>query len=188
MEISIKNQLITMLFSIILGMFIGLIYDIFKILRLMTGLELSPKMQNKLNKIRLPLIVKKNNKKSNNTKKYILYIIWDILFCIAITPIIQIFVYATSFGIFRWYILIGIALGFTCYYYTVSKIIAPVYEFILLGIWVVFKYILYFIKLPIIQIEQAIKNKPISIRKEKQSKRKKDNKSREIVLSMGENK
>ena len=58
MEISIKYQLITTLISLAMGVFIGLIYEFFKILRILFGLELNNRVAEKIEKIRFPLIKK----------------------------------------------------------------------------------------------------------------------------------
>lgn len=189
MEVSIKYQLITALLSIILGAFIGLIYDMFKIFRILSGLEFSNKLQNKISSLKLPIIkqlrVNKNNKFSN-AKRYSLYLLWDLLFFIVIIPIVQIFVYATSSGIVRWYIFIGAFLGFLIYYFTLSKLIAPIYEYILLGFKIIFAYAFYFIRLPLKRLFSMINGKIDSIKENKRNKRalkiNKEKESRRQVL------
>lgn len=196
MEVLIEYQLLTTLFSIILGVFIGLIYDMFKILRILSGLDFSKKVHNKILKLKLPLIkqiIAVKNNKFNHTMRSILYLIWDLLFFITIIPIVQIFVYATSSGIARWYIFAGGFLGFVLYYYTLSKLISPLYEYLLLTIRIIFAYGIYFIKLPLKKLFYIVKanlNKKIENRKIKQQsrdKKKKEN-ERQILTSYGKNK
>ena len=108
MEISIKYQLITTLFSVVLGLFIGLIYDCFKITRRFLLDEISVALQNKVCKINFPLIKLNFNRKKFKFKHKFTYFTLDILFFIVIIPIVQIFIYAASNGIVRWYIFLGI--------------------------------------------------------------------------------
>lgn len=196
MEVSIKYQLITAFLSIFLGAFIGVIYDMFKIFRILSGLEFSNKLENKISKLKLPIInqtIKKKKSKLNKIKRYVIYILWDLLFFIVIIPIVQIFVYAASSGIVRWYIALGGFIGFIVYYFTLSKLTTPVYEYILLFIKIFFAYIYYFIKLPLKKLFILIINKYNKFKRNKEKKREeRQNKEKEnmrkVLLATGKTK
>ena len=69
MEISIKYQLLTTFLSVILGLFFGVIYDWFKIIRKFLIGSISKKLISIINRIKFPLITvnfKKNFKDKND--------------------------------------------------------------------------------------------------------------------------
>ncbi len=192
MEISIKYQLITALLSVFIGVFIGLIYDAFKIFRILSGLEFSSKLQKRIETIKLPIIkgLKIKNTKFSKIKRKILYVLWDLLFFVVITPIMQVFIYATSSGVVRWYIILGAFLGFIIYYFTVSKIVSIVYEYTLLVLKIIFSYITYFIRLPfnklILVLKIKLKKHKEKLANKKTSKKKKTNTGmRQKIVSYG---
>ncbi len=187
MEISIKYQLISTMYSIILGFFTGLIYDWMKILRKLLIGEISRKTQQKILKIKFPLINLKFNDLSLNFRKKSVYFIFDMLFFIILTPIMLIFTYAVSNGTLRWYIIIGAFIGFLCYYYSISKIVLFVYEYILVILKIVVSYVIYFAKIPLTKINLKIKRKLNSFKMKKKSKKEKKPteekaKNRQIIL------
>ena len=159
MEISIKYQLLTMLYSSILGLFIGLIYDVFKIVRKLINGEISNKTKNKLEKIKFPLINVQFKGENLKIKEKTVYFIVDILFFVVVTPVMQIFIYTFSSGIVRWYIFLGVFIGFMIYYVSVSRIIIIMYEYIAFFIKVLLSYLIYFIKLPFDKIIKILKEK-----------------------------
>ena len=69
-----------MLYSSILGLFIGLIYDVFKIVRKLINGEISSKTKNKLEKINFPLINVQFKGENLKIKEKTVYFIVDILF------------------------------------------------------------------------------------------------------------
>ena len=192
MEILIKNQLITALFSVFIGIAIGVIYDIFKIFRILSGLDFSNKFQEKIEALALPVIkkIKIKKEKKLSIKDKILYFWWDLLFFIAITPIMLIFIYATSSGVVRWYIIGGAFLGYIIYYLTVSRLISVMCEYIAFIIKIIFAYAIHFLKLPFKKLMLALKRKIISFKKKVKAKKMVSEKNetrnkREVVFLSG---
>ncbi len=173
MEISIKNQLLTFLLSIVLGLLVGFIYEVFKILRMLSGLEFPKNINKKTESCVFPLIGNVKNQRNINTKKrFVLYFIWDFLFFIAITPTFQIFLYAMTFGIVRWYVIFGALIGFAIYQATIGKLFCKIYEYIVFALRVILVYLLYFIKFPFFYVLKRIK-KIATAKKNKKSMKKK---------------
>jgi len=85
--------MIFFLYSNIVGAGIGVIYDIFRIIRII-----------------LP-----------KTKTIIFF--EDILFCLTAAPVMSIFIFNTGYGIVRGFSILGAIIGFSVYYFTVGKII-----------------------------------------------------------------
>lgn len=187
MEISIKYQLLSTIYSIILGFFAGLIYDFTKILRKALIGDISLKVQHKFLKIKLPLINLRFNNFSLNFRKKLVYFIFDILFFLILTPIMLIFTFAVSSGVLRWYIIIGALLGFICYYFTVSKIVIIIYEYIAVTIKIILLYFLHFFKIPLFKLKHEFEYtmKKVKIKRELRIEKriKKDSKeNRHLVL------
>jgi hypothetical protein len=192
MDVSIKNQLLTILFSLILGILFGLIYDIFKIVRMFIIGQISDRTKNIFLKIKLPLIKLKFNCEKLNVKEKIVYLIFDIMFFIVITPIMQIFIYAFSNGIVRWYIFLGAFIGSMIYYATISRINLIIYEYIFMLVKIILTYILHFIILPFKKISRIIKEKHNykkerrkALNKEKRLKEIEEN--RKVLIIFGKN-
>lgn len=171
MEISIIYQLLTLIYSVILGEFIGLIYDCFKIIRKFSLGDISLKLKNKINKIKFPLINIKFDSNKIRIKHKITYFITDLLFFIFITPIMQIFIYAFSNGIVRWYIFLGVLIGFISYYFTLSKITIFIYEIFALMIKIFFLYLLLFIKFPVLKLKKMLKKIYMNIKSKFKTKK-----------------
>lgn len=93
MEEFIANQVYTFLYSIIFGIFLGLLYDIFRIVRLLASW------------------------------KNISIFFQDILYFFISGIFTFIFILCYNQGIIRFYIFIAIFLGWTLYHFTIGKIV-----------------------------------------------------------------
>lgn len=149
MEVSIKVQLLTILYSSVFGVCLGVIYDCFKIVRRFLCFQTSNKVISFYSKIKFPLISLKFSHPNIKTKHKIIYFIFDILYFLFITPMSLIFIYAVSNGIVRWFIIFGAIVGFAIYYISISKIILFVYEFIFCFLRILVLYLVLFIKIPL---------------------------------------
>lgn len=152
MEVSLIQQLTVSLYSVIMGAVFGLIYDIFRISRIFFGINYVNRFTEKIKNIKLPLIENpmiRESKIRNESFKSVVVGIGDILYFTVITPIAVIFVYHFNNGNVRWYIIAGIAIGFTVSYFTVGKIIISVSEYIVFFIKIFFSYVSYFILSPL---------------------------------------
>jgi len=177
MEVYITEQLIAALYSVALGAFFGVVYDILKYIRHFFHATLTINaLKDKLNSIksRLNKSAICKNKVKTSTKYKIEMFFWDILFFIIIIPISQIFVYATSFGIVRWYILFGMGIGFVMYSVIIAKITKFIFDPIVFALLVLMEAIKTPIKKAKIHIKsnrlKRIKNKKALRAKSKQNK------------------
>ncbi|MHC1694443.1 MAG: spore cortex biosynthesis protein YabQ [Eubacteriales bacterium] len=93
MGISITEQLTVFLYSLSVGAFICVLYDLFRILRMMFGAG------------------------------KILLFLEDLLFCLLATGIIIIFLFYANSGEIRWFAMAGAFIGFFVYYNTISRFI-----------------------------------------------------------------
>ncbi|MGE4282578.1 MAG: spore cortex biosynthesis protein YabQ [Clostridia bacterium] len=117
MEVSVTNQAYIFLSSIVGGLIIGLVFDIFRILR---------------------RVIK--------TVNFITYI-QDILFWIIVTMIIFLLVFVTNDGELRWYEFLGVVLGIIFYNLLFStyviKISVTIINFIKKSILLILKVLLF---------------------------------------------
>ncbi|MBQ3040991.1 MAG: spore cortex biosynthesis protein YabQ [Clostridia bacterium] len=194
MEISIVDQLIVSAMSLVLGIVFGAIYDIVRIWRTFLGIDYESKGVERLRRLKFPLIKNPLTKKEKQGKlaQGIVLFITDIIYFLAITIIMIIFVYYVNSGVVRWYIFIGAMLGLLIYYFTVGKIVISVSEYIKFGIKVVMSYLVYFILRPFAPIVNFLKTKIIKIREKisirKETKKPKmELKNRKNVYKIGKN-
>ena len=138
MEVFISDQLLVALYSVIFGSFLWLIYDLLKFIRSF----FSGKLRTNLFKSKCTCACNEKRVRSKYVQ-YVTQFIWDLIYFIIITPTVLIFVYATSYGILRWYIIAGIILGFIPSYVLFSHLTAYIYDVIIYAyklIWKIIKY------------------------------------------------
>lgn len=90
-EISLNSQLTNFLYSVILGLFAAVFYDIIKGFRIARG------------------------------NSFLNTFLLDLLYFLLFTPVLFCFLIATTNGQLRGYILIGVIVGFLLFRYTISK-------------------------------------------------------------------
>jgi len=119
LPVSVSTQACIFLYSVLSGMFIALIYDIFRIKRrvIKTGV--------------------------------LFVYIEDLLFWIIVAIFIFIHVYYFNDGEFRCYILAGAIIGVIIYVLLLSKIVVKSFVVILNSIWKIIQFILYILTYPI---------------------------------------
>ena len=152
MEVSLIQQLTVTLYSVLAGVIFGLLYDVLRISRIFLGINYVNKFTEKIKDIKLPLIenpMMRTTKNREEKFKKIAVGIGDILYFLIITPIAVVFTYHVNNGSIRWYLVFGMAAGFTLYYFTLGKIIISVSEYIVFFIKTVFSYLSYLIIRPI---------------------------------------
>ena len=126
MNTSGENVALLLLYSLLVGVFLGVLWDIFRILRIMAyGKALPPKNLF----IPLPSSEKEVVKALSvaHTQKFlsmagILIFISDILFSLSAAISLILLIFHINNGEVRAVALIGAAFGFTAYYFTVGKL------------------------------------------------------------------
>ena len=167
MEISIGNQLLTILNSFFLGIFVSFIYQIFKIIRFHLIKEFSINFTKKMKDKTFKNVVNPLKKKRKHKAfKRIFESIVDFSYFLVITPIYTIFFFQTSNGIVRWYVFAFSLVGFFVFQITVGKIINKILEYIGFYFDVFISFIIYKINKILKQIYKR-KIKPKKHRKEK---------------------
>lgn len=152
MEVSIGNQLLIAVYSLLYGVVLGAVYDAFRIGRIFFGINYVNRFTGHIKCIKLPLIsnpmLNDAIGKSQRYKNTVVFI-GDVLYFVLITPPSTVFVYAFNNGNVRWYLFFGIVAGFATYYFTVGRLVISVSEYIVFSVKVLFSYVAYFTVRPI---------------------------------------
>lgn len=155
MEISIRALLYSFFYSILLGTFLGAVYDLVRIGRIFLGVNYSRISGTVLKEIELPLISKFKNEKKRKERKFsllaldILVFAGDILFCIFAALVLVIFIYHSNEGKARWMIFFGAAAGFAAYYFSLGKIVMFFSQYIVFVVRSIVSYAVFFALFPI---------------------------------------
>lgn len=136
-ELVFGEQPRNFLYALIFGVFIGVIYDIFRLSRVaLTGKELGSRAHVKLpvswrtaahvaperEPGRLALMFKR----AVGGSVFVIVLVQDILFSLISAALFTIFLYKVNFGELRLYLTIGAAVGFYLYYNTIGRAVAAV--------------------------------------------------------------
>ena len=157
MEVSMVRQALILLYSLIIGVVLGAVYDTIRIQRIMLGVRYGHKSVKMLRQVKLPLIGTGKKLPSRAVVKIkavmrllrnIIISIQDILFFIFAGLVVTVFVYHANYGQIRWFALLGLALGFFVYYNTVGRVVMLCSEFIVFFIRAIMSYTWYLVYMP----------------------------------------
>ncbi len=187
MEISLYNQLLTVLFSFVLGIPCGLLYDLFKVIRcaLMpsyTEKFISKHINKEYKRIENPI---KEKKSSSKIPLYIFIGILDVLYFIFLIPVFCIFTYIMNDGILRWYIFFFSLLGFVVYKITIGRINAVIIDYMSFYLRVLLKYLIFFVKMPINKLKEKQNEIKIKLKKKNEKANDKKETERNVLISFG---
>lgn len=108
MEISQKLLALALLYSAVVGTVLGVLYDIFRIIRV--AMKPSPGMSPKLRSF-------------YDAVGDTVIFIEDILFAFIAALVVAVFLFHVNDGQLRWFVLAGAAVGFFLYYMTVGRLV-----------------------------------------------------------------
>lgn len=141
------------LYAFFLGVGFGFLYDVFRITRVVVGVEylgVAKKSTDYLYSRTYPLIGK-IERRENKAKKYFLDIfvgVGDIIYCLLVGVAFCIFLYYSNDGIFRWHSLAAAVCGFFVYYKTLGAILITFAEIICIFLKIISKILLFAIAFP----------------------------------------
>ncbi len=149
MEHVSQSALISLaLYGAAVGVLLGIVYDVFRILRI--AVEPS-------NRLRLLNII--TDKKTADEKKpygetvrTVIIAIEDIIYSIICAVVISVMIFHINSGHPRWFILLGTALGFFVYYFTVGKIVMLFSSYIILFVRTVFMFVMKLTLFPLLKL------------------------------------
>lgn len=142
-----------LLASFLLGVGMGTLYDCIRIQRVLFGICRYTKAANA--PAFCPTFLKVRKKRAGKGKEIIkasFLVLQDIVFCLAAGILVSILLFYRNDGVFRGFVLIGAALGFVTYYFTVGRLVISASEYIVFAIRTAFLYAVYYVSLPFIRL------------------------------------
>ena len=121
MEISVASQLWAIVYSLAVGVFLGLSYDVVRITRVLAGLR--PCAPTRLSSVNLPIIGRRSGeiKKRNRFFADVFVFCGDIIYFTFAAFVFLVFVFHSNYGNGRWFIVGGCIVGFVLYILTVGR-------------------------------------------------------------------
>lgn len=113
MEFFIEKQLLNIVYSVILGLILGGLYDIIRIIYVLCGIASYRGQKAQMKSGWLP---------------FVLFALFDFIYAVSVTALYSIFDYWAENGRFRFFILLSVAAGFFIYYNTVGRAVMLVSE------------------------------------------------------------
>ena len=142
-----------LLASFLLGVGMGVLYDCIRIQRVLFGICRYTKAANA--PAFCPTFLKVQKKRAGKGKEIIkasFLVLQDVVFCLAAGILVSILLFYRNDGVFRGFVLIGAALGFVAYYFTVGRLVISASEYIVFAIRTAFLYVVYYVSLPFIRL------------------------------------
>ena len=183
MEILIRNQNKAVILSFVLGLFVGIIYDAFKLIRKLLLPQISPQKRREENNASTDGQVVKTVKKQSKILEALSVAIFDLSFCALLCPIFCVFSYITVNGRFRWFIFAAAFLGATIYKITLGRLVGKGIDLFSYAIFRFRSFLFDKIKIPLKTLSDKIKNSKAARRKKRQEKAEKER--RKVVFSYG---
>ena len=122
MEVSMKSLLLTSLYAVLLGVIIGIVYDVFRILRVLAGVTASSgglKIKNRMSKL-FPDVF---SRQRGRVFSCVFTAVTDFVFILLFTIVFILFLYCFNYGKFRWFILVFTFVGFRLYYVSFGRVV-----------------------------------------------------------------
>ena len=168
MEVQFLNQILVAFYSILFGIFLGLVHDFTSIAGLVFGFK-DLKLNNKK-------ICKFNTVRKKTILKQVWLCIFDIIYFLIISILVSVFVFGVNNGIVRWYIVIGLLIGFAVYKLTVGAVIS-----------IFLSYIAYLVRISAISFASLVKSFIKKFFSKFSKRKKKINKKTKKLLFIGIN-
>lgn len=153
MEVSMMEQSLSLLLSLFFGVLCGALYDVLRILRVLHGVKYGTGVSAHLRERRLPLLphtftAKKIGKNREALQKTLIFF-GDLFYAVTVGLLFCVFVYWQNDGSFRFYLLVGAAVGASLYLATVGRLVIASAETIAACLRIVFLYLLFFVYTPV---------------------------------------
>ena len=169
-DVSLYDQAALFVYALIIGVFIGAVYDVFRIIRIaLTGGEScsSGACFEPVEKLisRLSGRDQENSGKAQRTlgKRLALAVtfVCDILFFLITAVIGAVFLYQANYGQLRLYVVVAAVIGFTVYYNTVGRMITLVAGLVISLFRLFFAFLTYRLVAPVLKATQKAVSAPV---------------------------
>ncbi len=183
MEILIRNQNKAVLFSFILGLFVGILYDLFKLIRKLLLPQSSLVSSRQAKDASISFEAKKTVKIPSKILEKVTVALFDLSFCALLCPIFCVFTYITLNGRFRWFIFAAAFLGALTYKITLGRAVGKGIDLFSYAFFRFRRFLFDKIKIPLVRLSGKIKKSRNTRRKKRQEKTEK--RKRKVVFSYG---
>ena len=136
------------IFALILGAFLGLLYDLFRITRVFLGMHYSRRAAKRLESIRLPLLDPRKKRKESRALGVVIFL-EDLLFCLMAAVSLILLFYGGNNGKFRVFALFCTAGGFLLYRVTLGRAVMLFSEVIAFALETFARYAVFFLLFPL---------------------------------------
>ena len=180
MDISVRNQILTVFFSFLIGIPCGFIYDVFYFFRMLNFPNYSEKfiLKNKDKKFkRIDNPLNKKIGKNRRIASFIVIGIIDVIYFLLLAPVFCIFIYIRNDGIIRWYIFVFSIVGAITYKLTAGKVISCIIAYMSFYTRVLIENFFLIVKTP---IKNLLKNY-----KRKKNREQHEENNKKILLKIG---
>ncbi len=144
MWFSVSEHLAVTFYSLIMGLFLGVLYDLVKLTRIFFKIGSCSRITEILCAKKLPIIgdltPPNTNRECDSATVRAVYFIGDILYAVISAAFYSLFLFHAIRGHVRWYFIVASAIGFFLYYFSVSKLVLCIFEVIMYFVRVVFAY------------------------------------------------
>ena len=132
-DVSLYEQAALFVYALIVGIFIGVVYDVFRIVRiaLTGGRGFNTKVrfervENLITRVRGQNVTVKNLGiyKAGRRLEYAVVFVCDVLFFLVTAVVSVVFLYQANYGQPRLYVVVSAIIGFAIYYNTVGRMVA----------------------------------------------------------------
>lgn len=124
MWFSVSEHFRVMLYSVVMGVIFGILYDLIKISRAAIGVASYSGLSKQFYNKRVP----------GSVISFTVMLVGDLLFAVLCGMIYSLFLFHAIRGQVRWYFLLSSALGFFAYYFTVSRFVMIITESLIFAI------------------------------------------------------
>ena len=152
MGIPLSKQLSALFLSLACGGLCGVLYDLFRISRVLLGVSEYTAAARKLYAAPMPLIGCVYRPGSTPVRDRIgngVIALGDVLYGILSGCVFSVFLYVAASGCFRWFYLAGAGIGFLVYYFTFGRLVMLSSDVIVYVLRLGAAYLRYFLCLPV---------------------------------------
>lgn len=156
MEISVASQLWAIVYSLAVGVFLGLAYDAVRITRVLAGLR--PCTSTRLSSVNLPIIGRRAGRKKTPNRFFadVFVFFGDIIYFAFASFVFLVFVFHANYGNGRWFIVGGCVVGFVLYILTVGRAVMLISGTVSFVLSAAFAYLAFFLLFPFVTVYSRI--------------------------------
>lgn len=136
------------LFALLLGIGLGVVYDLLRITRVFLGAHYSRRAAKRLQEISLPLLRARKKKTESRALGFVVFL-QDLLFCLFAAVAVILLFYEANRGKIRLPALLCVGVGFLLYRGTLGRLVMLFSEVIAFAIETVGRYLCFFAFLPV---------------------------------------